>query len=165
LRFAFIIRDNFFPFFFGYIASLGIVPDDSAQIRITAVRKHDSFAAFGTVGGFKGWRIFQFGKIVLVGAVPSVHFQLMTKKLQTFFACFPVAAMFVFAVEAAKGKSPMVSGTTIAGVRKYHVVALVVANPFAAAGGFSEFFARAAAQAAARFYSFCNFCFGFGHKF
>ncbi|MEK7161946.1 MAG: hypothetical protein AAB729_04640 [Patescibacteria group bacterium] len=145
MLFAFIIRDNLFPFFFSYIASLGIVPNNPAQIRIAAVRQDNSFVAFGTIGGLKGRGLRHFFKVVSIGAVPSAHFWCVAEIGHTFLTGCPVALVFFFVMMGAQGKSSMVSGTTVSSVRKYYVIAFVVANPVAATGGFGKFFARVAA--------------------
>ena len=97
------------------------------------------------MGGLECRRVFQFGEIVFIRAVPHVHFKLMMKIIAAFLACLPVSRVRFNGVMAAERKPPVIARTTVSGVGKKHVPIFIVADPVSAAFGFGKSFSRTTA--------------------
>ena len=91
-------------------------------------------------------RVFEFLEIVLVRAVPDVHFRLET--LATFLAILPAARVPFFVMITAQRVAAVVAMARISCVRKENVLVFVVADPIATARRTRQRFCCRAAQAA-----------------
>src|SRR3989344_5411445 len=87
-----------------------------------AVGKPNNFFASGAMCSLELRRIFKFFKIIFVRAIPYIHFRFMLEIIKAFLAFFPITIVLLIIMIPAKGKTAMITGTTIASVRKYHII-------------------------------------------
>lgn len=93
------------------------------------------------MGWFEGRRVGELFKVILVGAVPDVHFKL-GDLFRTTLARLPIARVLFGKVEAAEREPPVIARADLAGVREENVLTLVTADPVAAALGLEPRLAR-----------------------
>ena len=102
----------------------------------------DHFFTFRAASWFEFWRVLQFFKVVFICPIIDIH--LCLKITPAFLAGLPITRMPFVEMVAAQCVAIMVSGATVAGVRKQDILMLVIANPIAAALGFGQVFGFAA---------------------
>jgi hypothetical protein len=107
----------------------------------------DDTPAVYAVCRLKRRRIFEFLEMVLVRAIPDVHFSLDI--LAALLTVPPPTRMPFRLVRAAEGIAGLIAVTRIACKREKDVILLVVANPIATASRPRQWFRGRAAQTAA----------------
>ena len=141
--------------FFQFLRAALFAPGFVTTLGIAIGPEMDNDPAFGALGRLKGRRIRQLLKIVFVGPIPDVHFGL--KRVAAWFTILPVSGMPLVVVGGTERIAAVIPVAAITGVRKHHVLVLVIADPVPAAFGPDQL-TRLAAQAATRLvHSACQF--------
>ena len=107
----------------------------------------DDLPTLRTEGWLECGRVFQFLEVVIVGAVPDVHFGF--EGFAAFVAVFPVACMSFIEMGPAEGIAIVVSVAAVPRVRERDILVMIVAYQVPAAIGLSDL-SYFATQATAR---------------
>ena len=110
----------------------------------------DDLPTLRTEGWLECGRVFQFLEVVIVGAVPDVHFGF--EGFAAFVAVFPVACMSFIEMGPAEGIAIVVSVAAVPRVRERDILVMIVAYQVPAAIGLSDL-SDFATQATARLLS------------
>jgi hypothetical protein len=108
----------------------------------------DDLSTLKTEGWLECGRILQFLEIVLVGAVPDVHFGF--EGFAAFVAVFPVTCMSFIVMGTAEGITIVVSVAAVPRICEQDILVVIVAYPIPTAIGLSDL-SDFATQATARF--------------
>ena len=128
------------------------------RYHITIRAKTDYATTSGAVRWFERGRILEFREVVLVRAIPHVHF--CRKRFATLLAILPTTVVLLIEVRAAQSEAVVIAVTRVALVGKDDVVAGVIANRIVTACGLCQCFAPRAAQPTCLPRSGCKFCHG-----